>query len=130
MNSRLMLRLIDVAMNILFAFIAISRLKTEYVELPATGISQQQAQTPHETFLHLYNNIYKFEDMGRRWQCGSLTELENNLISLNNRYLRQGVKLIVTIQPHRPGIMQTLVDVFDICQRNKIEKNLNYESNN
>lgn len=130
MNGTLMLRLIDVAMNILFAFIAISRLKTEYVDLPSTGISQPQAQKPHEAFLNIYDKSFKVEDMGRQWQCRSLLEVENTLVSLNNRYLKQGNKLIVTIQPHRPTIMQTLVDVFDICQRNKIEKNLNYENDN
>ncbi len=130
MNGRLMLRLIDVAMNILFAFIAISRLKTEYIDLPSTGISQPQVRSSHEVFLNIHDNIFQFEDMGRRWQCRSLPEAENTLINLNSRYLRQGNKLIVTIQPHRPTIMQTLVDVFDICQRNKIEKSLNYETDN
>ncbi len=130
MNGTLMLRLIDVAMNILFAFIAISRLKTEYVELPSTGISQPQAQAPHEAFLNIRNNIFQCEDTGRQWQCKSLLELENSLVSLNNHYLKKGNKLIVTIQSHQPTIMQTLVDVFDICQRNKIEKNLNYENDN
>lgn len=130
MNSTLMLRLIDVAMNILFAFIAISRLKTEYIELPSTGISQPQAQTPHEAILNIYDKSFQFEDVGRHWQCRSLVEVENTLVSLNSQYLKRGNKLIVTIQPHRPTIMQTLVDVFDICQRHKIEKNLNYENDN
>lgn len=130
MNSRLMIRLIDVALIILLGFIAISRLKTEYVDLPSTGNSQPQLQTPHEASIHIYSNRFKFKDRGRRWDCRTLNELENLLINQNKRYLRQGIKLIVTIEPHRSSIMQKLVDVLDICQRNNIEKNLNYESYN
>jgi len=130
MNSRLMMRLIDVALIILLGFIAISRLKTEYVDLPSTGNSEPQKQTPHEAFLHIQGNLFRFIDNGRNWNCKTLNELENLLITQNNNYLRRRIKLIVTIEPHKSSIMQKLVDVLDICQRNNIEKNLNYESYN
>jgi len=130
MNSRLMIRLIDVALIILLGFIAISRLKTEYVDLPSTGSYQPLTQKPQEALLRIYKNIYKFEDDGLQWNCKNLNELENLLVNRKNQYLKQRVKLIVTIEPHKSSIMQSLVDVFDICQRNNIEKNLNYESYN
>ncbi len=130
MNARLMIRLIDVALIILLGFIAISRLKTEYVDLSSTGNSKSQMQTPHEASLHIYGNLFKFKDIGRHWDCRTLNELESVLIYQHKNYLSQGIKLIVTIEPHRSSIMQKLVDVLDICQRNNIEKNLNYESSN
>jgi biopolymer transport protein ExbD len=130
MNNRLMIRLIDVALLILLGFIAISRLKTEYVELPSTGESSPQQFVPHEAALHVYDNLFKLEDTGQSWNCSTLNELEGMLVNHNNRYQNRKIKLVVTIQPHRSSIMQNLVDVLDICQRNNIEKNLNYESYN
>ena len=62
MNNRLMIRLIDVALLILLGFIAISRLKTEYVELPSTGESSPQRLVPHEAALHIYENLFKLVD--------------------------------------------------------------------
>lgn len=128
MNSRLMLRLIDLALNILMGFIAISRLRTEYVDLPSAGESNQQVQAPHEAFLYVKTNLFSFEDNGRKWNCNTLNELEKFLMNQNNTYLQRRVKLVVTIEPRKPCIMQNLVDVLDICQRNKIEKNLDYEN--
>ena len=125
-----MMRLIDVALIILLGFIAISRLKTEYVDLPAPGKSKPQMQTPHEASLHVYRDRFRLVDGGRKWNCNTLNELENILVRHNRNYLKRRVKLIVTIEPHKSSIMQKLVDVLDICQRNKIEKNLNYEKNN
>lgn len=130
MNVRLMVRLIDVALNILLGFIAISRLKTEYVELPSAGTIQVQSYAPHEAFLHIHSDLFRFEDIGKRWNCRTIEELENLLVNQKDRYSRQGIKLIVTIEPHKSSIMQTLVDVIDVCQRNQIEKNLNYENYN
>ena len=130
MNSRLMIRLIDVALIILLGFIAISRLKTEYVDLPSAGESKPPVHLPHEAFLYVYGNLFRFEDNGRNWNCKTLNELEQVLISQNNRYLNRRMKLVVTIEPHRSSIMQNLVDVLDLCQKNKIEKNLDYEKFN
>ena len=123
-----MIRLIDVALIILLGFIAISRLKTEYVDLPSAGNNEPIHQVPHEANLHVYKNHFQLEDRGKRWRCSSLKELEHVLINKNKKYTAQRVKLVVNIEPHKSSIMQNFVDVIDICQRNHIEKNLNYES--
>lgn len=130
MNSRLMLRLIDLALNILMGFIAISRLRAEYVDLPSAGVSNQQLQQPHEAFLYVYGNFYSFEDNGRKWNCKNQNELEKLLVSQHTVYLERRIKLVVTIESKKSSIMQNLVDVLDICQRNNIEKNLDYENYN
>ena len=63
-NKRLMIRLIDVALIILLGFIAISRLKTEYVNLPSGSNSQVTTERPHEAFVRhlklllITNNSY------------------------------------------------------------------------
>jgi len=130
MNSRLMIRLIDVALIILLGFIAISRLKTEYVDLPSAGKSEPQSLMPHEALLHINGSSFSFEDNGMKWSCTTLKELEELLVSQNSSYSNRKIKLVVTIESHKSSIMQNLVDVLDICQRNQIEKNLDYENYN
>lgn len=130
MNTRLMIRLIDVALIILLGFIAISRLKTEFVDLSSSTSEVNMSQNFHEATLTVYRNSFKLNDRGNSWTGRSIQDLEHVLISKNNLYARQKTKLVVTIEPHKSCIMQKLVDVFDVCHRNKIEKSLSYESYN
>ncbi len=128
MNSNLMIRLIDVALIILMGFIAISRIRTEYIDLPSAGESETRLHLPHEAKLTVDNSWYNFEDHGRRWSCRNLAELETFLANQNRYYQGRRMKLVVTIQPRRSVLMQNLVNVLDICQRQNIEKNLDYEN--
>lgn len=128
MANRLMIRLIDVALIILLGFIAISRLKTEFVALPSAGSPEIQTRKPHIADLHVYPDFFKLVDQGRRWDCGTLEELESVLNARKQRFQQRRIKYVINIEPHRTSIMQRLVDVMDVCHRNKIEKNLNYES--
>jgi len=130
MNNRLMVRLIDVALIILLGFIAISRLKTEYVDLPAAGSNEPINQSIHEAQVHVYKTHFKFDDHAEQLKCATVEELEKVLIRENQKWMNRRVKLIVNIEPHKSSIMQRFVDVLDICQRNHIEKKLNYESTN
>lgn len=130
MNMRLMIRLIDVALIILLGFIAISRLKTEYVALPAGGNPIPPNHKPHEAYVHVFKNSFNFQDAGYHWKCQTLKELEKIIVNRQKRYHQQQVKLVINIQPHRASIMQKLVDVIDLCERNHIEKNLDYENYN
>lgn len=130
MQNRLMVRLIDVALIILLGFIAISRLKTEYVALPSPGAAQPHKKAFHEASLHIFRNTFRLEDRGQRWKCNNIKELENILLSRKNRYSKRRITFVVNIEPHKSSIMQRLVNVLDVCHRNKIEKSLNYENYN
>jgi biopolymer transport protein ExbD len=125
-----MVRLIDVALLVLLGFIAISRLKTEYVALPSGGETAMQPLEQHIASLHVYPEFFELVDHGRRWDCSTLDELEALLTNQQQRFLMQQIKYVINIEPHRASLMQRLVDVLDVCHRNKIDKNLNYESIN
>jgi len=128
-NKRLMIRLIDVALIILLGFIAISRLKTEYINLPSGSNSQVTTERPHEAILHIYRNYYVLQDTGgREKKLQNLQELEVMMVKANNYYLQKQYRFVIKIEPHKSSIMQSLIDVFDICQRNNIDKNLNYDA--
>jgi len=128
MTNRLMVRLIDVALLVLLGFIAISRLKTEYVALPTGGETDLQPFRQHVASLHVFPEFFELVDQGRHWDCGTLEELESLLTTEQQRFSDQQIKYIVNIEPHRSSMMQRLVDVLDVCHRNKIDKNLDYES--
>lgn len=123
-----MIRLIDVALIILLGFIAISRLKTEYIALPSGSGKEAPEKTPHASIVHVYPDNFRVEDGGHKWNCPTVNQLESLLIDQKFNYDRNHEKLIVQIEPHRAAVMQTLIDVLDLCERNQIEKNLNYES--
>lgn len=121
-----MLRLIDVALIILLGFISISRLKTEYVDLPSGGNAGMSLEKSHESTVRIYRNQFEIIDFNHKSRYRSTQELEQALIQQTQRYGKEKVKLVVTIEA-RSGIMQSLIDVLDICQRNNIEKNLDYD---
>ncbi len=126
-NKTMMMRLIDVALIILLGFIAISRLKTEYIDLPAAGDAQPQTDRVATAVLHIYDNHYDYVMNGRKKRTKSVAELERVLLGSKSNLLRRRTKLVVNIEPHKSSIMQNLVDVLDICQRNQIEKNFDYD---
>lgn len=126
-----MIRLIDVALIILLGFIAISRLKTEYVDLSAAeGDAAHSAERLHPLTVHVHQNYYLVDDARNRLRCTTLQKLETVLRERKNSLKAQRISLVVTIEPHKFSIMQRLVDAIDICERNAIEKLLNYESVN
>ncbi|MCA9731662.1 MAG: biopolymer transporter ExbD [Deferribacteres bacterium] len=126
-NKTMMLRLIDVALIILLGFIAISRLKTEYIDLPAAGNAEPKTDRTATATLYIYKSYYDYEVEGRKRRARSTDELERVLRGSKSSLLQSRTKLIVSIEPHKSSIMQNLVDVLDICQRNQIEKNFDYD---
>ena len=126
-NNRLMIRLIDVALIILLGFIAISRMKTEYIDLPAAGKAEAPKSKTHVAEIHVYKNRYVLVDGKRKRSYKSLRSLESALIRTKTRYSRRGSQLVMNVEPHRASLMQSLINVLDICQRNHIEKNLDYD---
>lgn len=129
-NNRLMVRLIDVALIILLGFIAISRLKTEYVDLPSPGEAPPPNEQLHQASLHIYRDFYVLDDGGRKQRVRSISDLESTLIARNAQYRARRAKFVMNIAPHEKSLMQNLIDVLDICQRNEIEKNIDYDGIN
>ncbi|KAA3657738.1 MAG: hypothetical protein DWQ10_12640 [Calditrichaeota bacterium] len=126
-NKTMMMRLIDVALIILLGFIAISRLKTEYIDLPSAGKAEPKTDKTATATVHVYKSHFDYVMQGKKRRLRSTPELEQYLQGTKSNLLRSRTKLIVSIEPHKSSIMQNLVDVLDICQRNQIEKNFDYD---
>ncbi len=129
----LIIRLIDIAMIILFGFIAISDIQVRaQIKLP----SQQQEQTPLEekdpvlifVKVDLEQGYVIEQDENVLFATTNNNELESTLVNLFNQNKLIGQEMVVLIAPDEDSAIQHTVDVLDICERNQIPKNINYES--
>jgi biopolymer transport protein ExbD len=125
-----MLRLIDVALNILMAFIAVSRLKTDHIELPSGADLNPPVQHVREMTVRVLRDAFEIEEKERTFSLATLPELEAALANFQIESQRRGEMLAVNIAVQRAAMIQKLVDVLDVCERHKIQKNLNYDSFN
>ncbi len=130
-RNRILIRLIDVALIVLMSFIAVSRMKTEYVDLPSVGEGTPRAMNKTaEASLHVFRDHFVVYDKGRKERVKNLSDLETRLLKKKEKYAKNHTRLVVNIKPRKPSIMQNLVDVIDICQLHAIDKSLSYESIN
>jgi biopolymer transport protein ExbD len=129
-GGSLMLRLIDVALNILMAFIAVSRLKTDHIELPSGADLNQPVQHVREMTVRVLHDAFEIEEKKRTISLATLPELEAALANFQTESQHRGEMLALNISIQRATMIQKLVDVLDVCERYKIQKNLNYDSFN
>lgn len=127
------IRLIDIAMIILFGFIAISDIKVRaQIKLPANE-EEPQAETEKEPVLIFVEiglenqiSIRRGEDMIA--QTAGATDLENILVQMFEDYQTRNEQMVVLIEPDENSPIQHTIDILDICERHQIPKNINYES--
>ncbi len=130
----IIIRLIDVAMIILFGFIAISDIKVRaQIRLPAEQDKQERREAETEPvllfvkidqqhgFVIMQNDVALLSTV-------DLPELESTLANMLNHHQLKGEKMVLLIEPHEDSLIQHTVDVLDICERNGIPFNINYES--
>jgi len=127
----IIIRLIDVAMNILFAFIVISDLKVQaQIKLPAKEEQSQPQPQTEPTLIRVQigldnSFLIKKHDVVLSTTF-NLVELERLLVELVRE--SPNSETIVLIEPHPDSVIQRTVDVMDICERNQIAMTINYES--
>lgn len=126
----IIIRLIDVAMIILFGFIVISDIKVKaQIKLPSREQSAEPEQTKQRLiFVHVGadDTFTVTENQVPLTATASLEALEATLTLLHREAQSTGADLVVVIDPHQDSIMQRTVDVLDICERNQIPKSIKY----
>ncbi len=133
-RSGIIIRLIDVAMIILFGFIAISDIKvTAQIKLPADDKEQLQTEPDDEPVvlfvrIEVTEGFVVEQDDEILRATKDAGELETLLTNMLDRYRLAGRKLVVLIEPNEDSMIQYTVDMLDICERNSIPFNINYES--
>jgi biopolymer transport protein ExbD len=129
----LLIRLIDVAMIILFGFIAISDIKVRaQIKLPSEKTEQEEQQDYQEPALLFVriglDNQVELTDEAAFSETVLINRLESRLLEKRREFSARDIDMVVLIEPHEDSIMQHTIDVLDICQRHDIAKNINYKS--
>ncbi|MFQ5709395.1 MAG: ExbD/TolR family protein [bacterium] len=126
----IIIRLIDVAMIILFGFIVISDIKVRaQIKLPSDEQQSETKITEQKLILvqvGLEGDYVIKENEDVVAETSDLHVLEEKLAKLFHDYRSAGTDMIVLIEPDQDSIIQRTIDVLDICERNQIPKNIKY----
>jgi len=129
-----LIRLIDVAMIILFGFIAISDIKVRaQIKLPSEkqeSLDNEEEKQPELVFVRIdADHVFVVEHNHEQLLTTNVTgELEAFLKQLMVTYRADKRDMVVLVEPHEDSVIQRTIDVLDMCERNRIPKNINYES--
>ena len=129
------IRLVDVALIILFGFIIISRLKMSEISLPEKAAGATSASDSHFLRARILRDVENARDRFTLIDESGNTELANSLqiadfeSALLQEYNRLAgeAKVILLIEPDEDSIIQHTVDLLDLCKKHGITKELNIE---
>lgn len=128
-NPSMIIRYIDIALTVLFGFIAISDVEQKtQVKLPS-NVSAVSTPTQINTvsLIVLPGPMYTLlEDATEITSSAELEAVEQVLLNVRQKYLDQNQDIIVLIQPDPNSPVQLTVNVLDVCERNQIQRNINY----
>ena len=125
------IRLIDVVLIILLGFLGITDFEVKsQVKLPSAVENGQREIKQQFIFLDILNDNHFeiIDEQNTIKKVESIEILEKTLIQLNNYYLQNFKQMILIIEPNLESVIQTTVDVMDICEKNQILKNLSYSN--
>ncbi|RIK73064.1 hypothetical protein DCC62_18205 [candidate division KSB1 bacterium] len=128
-NPSMIIRYIDIALTVLFGFIAISDVEQKtQVKLPH-HVSAVSTPTRINTvsLIVLPGPMYTLmEGATEITSNAELEAVEQVLLNVRQKYLDQNQDIIVLIQPDPNSPVQLTVNVLDVCERNQIQRNINY----
>ncbi|MCG3118280.1 MAG: hypothetical protein ALAOOOJD_00448 [bacterium] len=128
-KAGMIIRYIDIALTMLFGFIAISDIERKtQVNLPrqVTAIS---SPSPLNTVSILVLEGPRYTVMEGAREIASDTDLrkiEQVMQAVRQNYADRREEVIFLIQPDPNAPIQLTVNVLDVCERNHFVKNINY----
>ena len=124
----MIIRLIDVVLITLLGFLGITDFEVKsQIKLPSAADNDQQEIKQQFIFLDIKDNQqFDVVDGQNTKEIEGINELEDFLVKLNNHYIQNYKQMIVVIEPGLETVVQTTVDVMDICEKHNILKNLSY----
>lgn len=126
----LIIRLIDVALIILFGFIAISDIKLKaQIKLPTDAPESEFRGERHLLTLQIDGDgRFQLTDSTAVERIATVNELETQLVRHLDYHRAAGHEMVVLIEPDPESMIQLTVTVMDICEKHGIPKNINYPS--
>ncbi|MFZ5515778.1 MAG: biopolymer transporter ExbD [Candidatus Zhuqueibacterota bacterium] len=125
----LIIRLIDVVLIVLFSFLNITDIDRKgQIKLPSIGPSKSQKVAQQLLFLTIENgNTFVLTDGQQAIaQLDSLPKLERMIANLNDQYKLEQRRMVLVIEPAMESIIQSTIDVMDICEKYNIPKSVSY----
>jgi biopolymer transport protein ExbD len=128
LKGGMIIRLIDVVLIILLGFLGITDFEIKsQIKLPSAVDSGQKEIKQQFIFLDIKNDRqFDVVDGQNTKEIEGIDALEDFLVKLNNHYLQNYNQMIIVIEPGLETVVQTTVDVMDICEKHNIFKNLSY----
>ena len=129
-SSGLIIRLIDVVLILLLGFIGISdfTIKTE-IKLPQGAKHGNDAVKKQAVFIRIDENKHYKIDAGddNIKDFLKIKQVENELLKLRVQFRKENIDMVVVIDPHLDTIIQTTVNLLDVCEKYNIAKSIHYE---
>ena len=128
LKGGMIIRLIDVVLITLLGFLGITDFEIKsQIKLPSAVDSDQREIKQQFIFLDIKNDQqFDVVDGQNTKEIDGIDALEDFLVKLNHHYLQNYKQMIVVIEPGLETVVQTTVDVMDICEKHNIFKNLSY----
>ena len=128
-NAGMVIRYIDIALTMLFGFIAISDVERKtQVNLPR-DVAAASSPSKINTVTVLVLEGPRYTVMDGAVEIASDTDLhqiEQVMQAVRQNYLDRREDVIFLIQPDPNAPIQLTVNVLDVCERNHFVKNINY----
>jgi len=129
-RSSFLIRFIDVGLIILFGFIMISDINIRsQIPLPS-GDEYSEVEVIRTLIIISVKEDGTFSITEAETEIGhgvqsSVDELEKALSTLQSEKKADGIEIVAIISPDEGAVMQSLVDVLDVCDKLGIAKNIN-----
>jgi biopolymer transport protein ExbD len=132
MRGGMIIRLIDVVLIILFGFLAISDIQMRrQIRMPGPSEEQNLPEEQKDTYIFVKidrQNRYSIEmDQVERAFTYDLSELRQHLLKTAQDSRTGGFNPIVIIDPDLDAAVQSIIDVFDICEEEQLPKSINVQ---
>jgi biopolymer transport protein ExbD len=125
----MIIRYIDIALTVLFGFVCISDIEQKtQIKLPSHVTAVSTPTKLNTVSILIYDGPrYKLMEGGVEIRSDiDLDVVEQELLNLRQKYLDRQQDVIVLIQPDPNSPIQLTVNVLDVCERNKLQRNINY----
>lgn len=136
-NGTFLIRFIDIGLLLLFGFIVISDI-TVRTQIAMPGTEEEtliEEDREREITLIIIQietaETFRVMDSSTEELLGETTasdELEPLMTTVAETYRENNIDIVVLIQPGEAAVMQSLIQVMDICDRLSIPRNINESS--
>lgn len=125
----IIIRLIDIALTVLFGFICIADIEQKtQIKLPVKTMAVSTPQQLKTVSVVIFEGpmFHLMEGAALVFSNGDINVVEQEMINLQRNAAARNEEVVFLIQPDPNSPIQLMVNVLDICERNHLSKSINY----